>query len=264
MRLGRDRRVQGDEVGAAEEVVERAELHPGRRVSDVRVVGQDPRLERDQPGRDLAPDRPQGHETDRAPTQLDAGEAVVHGEEVARARDRRPPALPEGVAQRPQVTGEHQEERERQVGDRIRVAPRGVEDGDALARRQLEVDVDRVAAAAADHLERHRLQHLGVHQVRLHDQHVGTDLADAPGELGAVEVDRPAHLPVLVHHVHVARETRLGGVVEARRDEGPHGASHEASRRCTSWVTWRRTCSRSGPLRTLPPRRLWYERLSSR
>src|SRR5207245_7220721 len=128
--------------------------------------------------------------------------------------------------------------------------------------RQVEVDVDRVAAAAAAHLEGDPLQHLAVHQVRLHDEHVGADLAGAPGELGAVEVDRPALLPVLVHHVHVARKTRLGGIVEARRDEGPHGASHGASRRWTSWVTWRRTWSRSGPLRTLPPRRLWYERLS--
>src|SRR5207247_1305888 len=149
----------------------------------------------------------------------------------------------------------HEEKGEGQVRNRVRVPPGRVEHGDTLLGRQREIDVDRVAAAAADHREPTALEHLRVYEVGLDDEDLRAELADVGGELRAVEMDRPPDLPVLVHDLHVACEPRLRALVEAGGDEGAH---HAASRRWTSWITCRRTCSRSRPLRTLPPSRLWY------
>src|SRR5206468_12734124 len=119
--------------------------------------------------------------------QVQPGGVRVEREEVGRALEPDIPSA-ERLLDRGQPPGEHQHEGEGQVGDGVRVAPRGVEHRHALGGGQLEVDVHRVAPAAADHAEPAPVQHLGVHQVRLDDQHVGPDLADVGGELGAVEV----------------------------------------------------------------------------
>jgi hypothetical protein len=75
LRLRRHGRVQRDEVGLAQQVVERAHLHPGRRRVDVRIVGEDAGLEREEARRDLASDRAEPDEADRAAAELDPGEA---------------------------------------------------------------------------------------------------------------------------------------------------------------------------------------------
>src|SRR5207249_2429478 len=76
-------------------------------------------------------------ESDRAAAELDAMEAIVQLEEVARTADA-PAAVAERLLDGGQVTREHEQEGDRQVGDRVGVPAWGMEDRNALPRRQLE------------------------------------------------------------------------------------------------------------------------------
>ena len=105
---------------------------------------------------------------------------------------------------------QRQHEAEREIGDRIGVAPRREQHRNAQLGGALHADVDRIAAAAADEAQPAAVEHLLVHQVGLDDQHVGADGMDALGELRAVEVDRVTLAPVLVHDVHVPLQAAAG------------------------------------------------------
>ena len=167
--------VHRDEVGAAQQFVERQQLDAelrGAGMRHVRVVGGDVRAEGGEPLGDQLADAAEPDDADRLAEDLGA-------------RERRP--LPGVVAQRRvggrDLSGRRQQQRERVLGGAVDVRRRRVDDQHAAGGGGVDVDVVQADAGAGDDLQLGRGgQHLGVdgrrgtHQQRVGVRHRGQQL----------------------------------------------------------------------------------------
>src|SRR5579862_1831941 len=264
----RVRTVQGEHVDAAYQRVEIGWVGPRgmhRVGGHERIVDQHAAAEGAQALDDAPADGPEAHDTDGHATELEAAVSPVDLEVVAGRIEGHLARLEQPV-DRINVAGEREHEAERQVGDRIRVAPRRKQHRDAELGRARHADVDGIAAAAPDQAQRVGVEHVLVDEVGFDDEHVGAHRRDALVELRGVEIDPAALAPVLVHDGHVPLQTAHAVGCEGRGDESFHAGFRARSARISIWtrlITWGRKRSRSSGLRTLAPRRLWNCWLSS-
>ena len=178
-----------DEVGAAEQLVEREQLDTelGRaRRRHVRVVGHDVGLESGQPLRDQLPDAAQPDHSDGLAEDLGAGE-------------RR--ALPGVLAQRGigcgDLAGGRQQQRQRVLGSTVDVRRRRVDHQHTAFGGGFDVDVVQADAGAGDDLQfRRGVEHLGVDGGRRADQK-GVGFGHRREQLLAVRAVHPAHFDLV-------------------------------------------------------------------
>jgi hypothetical protein len=128
-----------------------------------------------------------------------ADEVVPEEPRALDHRQARRVALQQEAVRRREAAREHDHERERQVGDRLRVLPRRGHDREPALGRSVDVDVDRPAARTADEAERPRREHLVRHGRRVNHEHLGA-------------VDRLDEL-VRAAHVLADRVRRRGGAL---------------------------------------------------
>ena len=137
--------------------------------------------ERARLGGDERADAAEADEPERASGELDPGH-------------RRPLAGARVLAPAHERAGEREQERDRQLGDGVRVRAGRRRDGDAVAGRRGEVDAVEAGAVAGDDTQARRpLEDLGADLVEAGDQPVR--VLDLGGERGGVERAGPvAHL----------------------------------------------------------------------
>ena len=144
--IGRLRQVDGEEVGAADEVHDRRlELHPEltRPIgAHVRVVGRELHAERVGTLRDEHADAPETDDAEHLVVQLDAF--------PLRAVPRAVPQVAIGLRD---VAGLREQQRDRVLGRRQHVRLRRVHDHHAAAGRGVDVDVVEPDAGATHHLQ---------------------------------------------------------------------------------------------------------------
>ena len=165
--------MQADEVAAFEQLVERHRLGVGEHDlvgADVRVGDEDARAEGAQALGHGAPDRTEADEADGLVPQLaalQAGERLAHAAHVAGVD----PRLTQERRRGGQPASQHQQERNGELGDRVGVAPRGVQHRNAEGGARRDVDVHRVAAARGDDAQVGQLaQRVGVDDVHFGDE----------------------------------------------------------------------------------------------
>ena len=143
--LGRQRDVDGDDVGPMEELGQPDELRPGfggLLLGEIRIAGDDPHLEPARPTRDRLADLPEADDPQALAPQLATRVATplpfTGADRRIRLRD---------------VAEEGQHDRHRVLGRGDRVARRGVDDHDARPRRRFDVDAIDSDARHADHAQ---------------------------------------------------------------------------------------------------------------
>ena len=204
-RLGGLRQVDGDHVGATEQLVEREQLDAelgGAGGRDVRVVGDEGDVERREPLRHQLPDLAEPDDADRLARQLDAGEAAALPLPLAQAR----------VGGR-DVPGRGQQQGDRVLGGAHDVGRGRVDDHHAARGGRGHVDVVEPDARAGDDLEPGgRRERLGVDLGgRADEQRIGVgEGREERWTVGAVDV---ADLDVVAEQRYraTARASRRAG-----------------------------------------------------
>ena len=168
--LGRERRVQGDEVGLQEQVLERCGRHlqlPAAIGRHERVEHDDAHPERPCAGGDQLADAPEADDAEHLVRQLDAAEALA----LPAALDQRGVCLGD-------VAGQREEQPERVLGRRHHVRAGRVGDDDPAAGGRRDVDVVDPRPGPPDHLQPARML-----------EQLGRDTGRAADDQGVVGAD---------------------------------------------------------------------------
>ena len=141
----RQRHVQRQDVGPAQDLLPRAQFHaepPGPFLRHVRIVGQHPHVEGHRPPGHFAADLPEPDNAERLPGQFGAGVRLAD-----------PPARGQGGVGLRDAADQGEEHRHRVLRGRDRAALGGVEHEDPAPRGRLDVDVVHADPRAADRPE---------------------------------------------------------------------------------------------------------------
>ena len=173
--LRRHGRVHRDDVCSGEQFVEAAVG-----VRRVRVVGDDREAESLEPPLGRPPDRAETDDPGRPARQLPRPEPLVRDGAVLEHL----PGPDVGVGP-DHVAGHREQQRDRQFGDRVGVAPGTAEHGDAGLGGGGEIDVDRIAPGGG-HEPHSRGEDLRADEVGFDDQRISPLGPDPLGQLGGV------------------------------------------------------------------------------
>jgi hypothetical protein len=189
--LGGLRQVDGDEVGAGAQLVERGQrrLHlGGPGLGDVGVVDHDVHAECGRPLGHQSSDAAEADHPQRLAVQLDAGELAAG-----------PLAFPQRCIGRRDLPGHAEQQSHRVLGRRQDVRLRGVDHQDAPAGGSLDIDVVQPDAGPADDLQAPALIDRFLVDLRRRADDDGVVLPDHVQELLPVQIGEDVDLQLTAH-----------------------------------------------------------------
>ena len=228
LRLGGQRRVDRDEIGAAVDLLERRQLDTrlGRRIGrEYRIIPHNPHPEPLSPQSHLPADFPQTDHAERLFQNFGSREFLPFPFAAEKTR----------ICLR-DVPCEGEKERDRVFRSRDRIPPRRVHHEDPLPRRRADIDVVNSRAGASDHLQKDA----GC-------DHIRGDLRRTPDDERIVLPDNALQLagretrPVVDRHP-VMREDVDAALFQVIADENLHGVLP-----CVFFVSLPRTGTAVGP-----------------